>query len=142
MERWLDWLSEHEAWLVWTGIGSVVLLVASLLLLPVLVGALPADHFVHRRRLRESRHPIVRVARNAGGALLILMGLAMLVLPGQGLLTLIAGLTLLEFPGKRALEIRLARRPRILAALNWLRARRKAEPFVAPPPRPGDGAPG
>lgn len=117
------------------GVASAVLLVASLVLLPVVVGALPADHFVHRRKIRESRHPVVRVVRNAFGALLVLAGVAMLVLPGQGILTLLAGLALLEFPGKRALEIRLARQPRILRALDWLRARRGVGPFEPPRPR-------
>jgi hypothetical protein len=37
-------------------------------------------------------------------------------------LTILIGLMLLNFPGKRRLERRLVSRPRILAAINALRA--------------------
>ena len=59
----------------------------------------------------------------------LLAGLAMLVLPGQGLLTMLIGLLLLDFPGKRALERRVVRRPKILAFLNRMRDRRGREPL-------------
>ena len=71
---------------------------------------------------------------------IILSGLAMLVLPGQGILTLLAALALLDFPGRAWLEERLVR-PRIVRrALNGLRAGVGAEGFRftadEPTPRP------
>ena len=59
----------------------------------------------------------------------MLAGLAMLVLPGQGLLTILIGLMLLDFPGKRRLERRIVARPAILAMLNRMRARRGRDPL-------------
>ena len=56
-------------------------------------------------------------------------GGAMLVLPGQGLLTILIGLLLLEFPGKRALERRLVARPGIKTFLDRIRARRGKPPL-------------
>ena len=53
----------------------------------------------------------------------------MLALPGQGVLTILAGLALLDFPGKRALELKILKRPSILGAVNWLRERRGREPL-------------
>ena len=74
-----------------------------------------------------------RIVRNALAALLLLAGLAMLVLPGQGLLTLLAACLLLDLPGKRRFEQRLIRIPRVLEAINRLRQRRGRLPLrVAP----------
>ena len=60
---------------------------------------------------------------------MLLLGIAMLVLPGQGVLTILAALVLLDFPGKRRLERRLLLRPRLLGALNSLRARAGRPPI-------------
>jgi hypothetical protein len=62
----------------------------------------------------------------------VFTGLVLLVLPGQGLLTMLAGLVLLDLPGKRAFERRVVARPRVLSALNWLRARAGREPLRRP----------
>ena len=65
------------------------------------------------------------IGRNVGGAILILLGVAMSLpgVPGQGVLTIIIGITLLDIPGKRRIERRLIGRPRILRLLNRMRAR-------------------
>jgi hypothetical protein len=63
---------------------------------------------------------------------LVLLGLVMLVTPGQGILTLLSGLLLMNFPGKYRLEQWLVLRPGILRALNWLRRRRNQPAFDAP----------
>ena len=41
--------------------------------------------------------------RNAVGLVLVTAGLAMLVLPGQGIITLLVGIILMDFPGKHRL---------------------------------------
>jgi hypothetical protein len=46
----------------------------------------------------------------------------MLFLPGQGLLTMVAGLLMMDYPGKFALERKIALTPSILSKLNWLRS--------------------
>ncbi|MHC4161679.1 MAG: PGPGW domain-containing protein [Planctomycetota bacterium] len=82
------------------------------------------------------RHPLLRGAlwagRNLLGAVLVVAGIAMLILPGQGILTILIGLIVLEFPGKRDLELRLVRRPRVRRAIDWLRAKGKRPPLVLP----------
>lgn len=124
---------QREVWLL--GVGSAVMLVVSAVLIPFLIVRLPADFYAeenHRRRLFENE-PLVRVAflavKNALGALLLVAGLAMLVLPGQGILTILAALALLDFPGKRRLEMRILHRPAILRSINWLRLRAGREPL-------------
>lgn len=73
------------------------------------------------------------MAKNALGALLLVLGAAMLVLPGQGLLTILVGLLLIDFPGKYRLERRLLGGPRVLRAINALRERWKKPPLEIPP---------
>ena len=135
-----DWLSQHKEVLVWLGIFSAVTFVGSLLLIPVLCVRMGEDYFMPHRdqqRTLEGRHPFIRwtglILKNLIGILLILAGIAMLVLPGQGVLTIIIGIMLLNFPGKRKLELKLIRIPGILRAINYLRARAKHPPLQLPP---------
>ncbi len=58
-----------------------------------------------------------------------LTGVAMLVLPGQGILAILLGLMMLEFPGKRGMELWLMRRHRIAQAMNWIRAKAGRSPL-------------
>jgi len=133
----LDWLAENQAWL-WT--ASVVMFVGGLLLVPWLVIRMPADYFMPERRSGgtwRTRHPLVRsllhVLKNALGVALTLAGIAMLVLPGQGILTILIGLSLVEFPGKRRLEMHIVQRPTIRKALDWIRAKGNRPPLQLPP---------
>jgi hypothetical protein len=73
------------------------------------------------------------VLKNALGVLFFLSGMAMLILPGQGLLTIFIGLVLLDFPRKRVLVHRILGYQRILRVINQLRAR-FGKPELEPPP--------
>ena len=68
----------------------------------------------------------------AAAVVLVLAGLIMLVVPGQGLLTLAVGLVLVDFPGKYRLERWLVTRPPVWRAINWLRKRAGREPLERP----------
>ena len=72
----------------------------------------------------------VTILKNLVGAVLVLAGILMLIGPGQGILTILIGLIMLDIPGKRPLEARIIKRPRILSAVNSLRARYKKPPLV------------
>lgn len=98
------------------------------------VARLPPDHFV--RAPPEARtHPVLvvlrGVVRNVAGAALMALGVVMALpgVPGPGLVTVLIGFLLLDFPGKRALELRLLRRPRLRAAIDQLRARHGQPPL-------------
>jgi hypothetical protein len=84
----------------------------------------------------EFRHPVIRflilIIKNIFGMVLLLAGISMLVLPGQGILTIMMGLVLLNFPGKRRFERWLIRKQSILRALNWLRRRAGHAPLLEP----------
>lgn len=91
---------------------------------------LRADYFdvrVERRPFLDGRHPALRwavlVLKNILGLVFLLAGIAMLVLPGQGLLTILVGISLMNFPKKRLLEAKLIGQPLIFSGINRLRAR-------------------
>lgn len=113
-----------------------MMMVATLLTVPLIIVSLPSRYLNEKKdRLSEIqsfwRWPYL-VVKNMMGVLLVLAGLAMLVLPGQGLLTLAIGLGLMNFPGKRRLIRRLIGQPRVLRAINRLRAKAHKDPVEAP----------
>lgn len=139
MDGLLAWVSSNGVLLGSLGLVGALSLVATVLLMPFLAVRIPPDYFRHRHRTHDyarDRHPLVHhtlvVLKNALGIALILAGLAMLLLPGQGLLTLLIGLMLTDFPGKYTLEKRLIGQPGVLRGVNWLRARAGHPPVLAP----------
>lgn len=133
------WLQEYQDVLQWLAGVSVVMFVFSVIVFPLVIVFLPTDYFIHDRRdpaRRLRRHPAVwltvMVVKNAAGAILVMAGLVMLVLPGQGLLTILIGLTLLNFPGKYTLERRLVSRPAVARALNRIRRAAGRAPLEIP----------
>ena len=93
---WYSLFSENRDWLVGMGVVSVVMLVGSLILLPVLVVRMRADYLISGGRAADSfagRHPVLRwtllILKNLLGLILLVLGLAMLLGPGQGVLTVL-----------------------------------------------------
>jgi len=126
----IDWIRSHDIVLWWLALGSALTFIGTLVLVPILVVRIPQDYFVSRKRSRStwrSMHPVpglaLLVAKNVCGLVLILAGVAMLVLPGQGMLTIVLGIMLLNFPGKYRLERRVARMRPVARSINWMRAR-------------------
>jgi len=145
----LDWLGDHKTLLTWLTGVSLALFVASLVIAPVMILRIQPDYFTHKHRPRgrwDHFPPFVRVmlaiAKNAAGYILILVGVVMLVTPGQGLLTLVLGFLMVDFPGKYRAETWLFSRPRVLKSLNWFRRRRGREPLRPPPGDGGSARPG
>ncbi len=129
-------LHENMGAIGWLAVFSVVVFVGSLLFVPWLVVRIPRDYFATDPRPRTmfaDRHPVLRwaalIIKNLVGALLVLAGIAMLVLPGQGVLTIMLGLMLLDFPGKHRLERRIIRLPPVRNSMNWLRRKANAPPL-------------
>lgn len=124
--------------ILWTlGIFSAVSFVGSIIAIPIVVARLPVDHFVAPHEAADwvesdLRRRLWLVLKNVLGLLLVVGGLMMLVLPGQGLLTILLGVALTDFPGKWRMMRALARRPGIMKALNWMRERAEKPPLLAP----------
>jgi hypothetical protein len=119
------------------GILSGMMFVASLLFVPWLVSRLTADYFIrHRRQVEERRqfHPVLAFIlwflRNVAGVVLLVAGIAMLVLPGQGILTLLIGISLMDFPGKHRLLESFVQLRQVRKSLNWIRRKAGKEEFM------------
>ena len=137
LDSLLQYVLTHENLVFWSVLISAITFVGTLLIVPVLVCRIPVDYFSHTRREPTAwveHHPVIRMAlllvRNLLGYVVILMGIAMLVLPGQGLLTIILGLMLINFPGKYRLERWLMSRKPILRSANSLRKRAGHEALI------------
>ncbi len=121
-----DWLSQHSTLLGTLAGASLILLLSSILATPWLVARLPEDYLLQRERPSVA-HPLLQATlqtlRTLVGSLLILMGLAMLILPGPGLVTLLVGVSIARFPGKRRLVRYIASREAVYNSLNWMRRR-------------------
>jgi len=110
--------------------------VGSLIAIPWILVRLPQDYFCerHPRTWLKDHHPVLRfialALKNFVGWILLLGGIAMLVLPGQGLLTILIGVSLMDFPGKRAIERKLVSRPLVLQAINRIRRRFDRPPLL------------
>ncbi len=135
----LQWIDPYLPFIWGMASVSVFFFLASLLLIPWLIIRLPVDYFHSQTRtpLRTvSPHPklgfLFAALKNLFGVLFILAGLAMLILPGQGLLTILIGITLTNFPGKYKLEQGLARRKSMLRAMNWIRGKAGKDPLIPP----------
>jgi hypothetical protein len=111
------------------GAASVVMFVATIIAVPVFFARIPDDYFV-----RHERHSLgKRVVKNAAGVALVALGIAMLLLPGQGILTLLVGLALLDLPGKKRVVRWLLDKERVKRAIDALRAKHGRGPLVPPP---------
>lgn len=131
------------------GIASFV---AGVVGMPLFFARLPADYYSGRERRalglpEPKRSPlalVLRVLGNLFGLVLITLGLLMLVLPGQGLLTILVGTFFVDFPGKRRLERWLLAKGPVLRAINRLRKRAGQPPleprasWIPGPPDAGD----
>ncbi len=136
MEELIKTIWSNETWIWALGIISVLSFVASLVFIPYLIVRMPADYFSAEKRHKTpwaDQHIIIRTVlitlKNCLGIVLVILGLAMLVLPGQGLLTLFIGLICLNFPGKYRLEKWLIQQKNIRRSIDWLRQRAGSEPL-------------
>ncbi len=127
MQTLESWFS-HPAVLWGCGIFSVIAVVSSIILVPRYLARLPRDYLIKDQQNGAS--VAGRVARNVLGVALVVLGVLMLVLPGQGILTLLVGVLLVDFPGKHKLVQRLLGRPKVLGIVNKLRVRHGSPPLA------------
>ncbi len=145
LTRLYEWFRGNETILVWLGVLSVVMFLATLIAVPFVVARIPTDYFIraHKPRRQTPRSPsqlLWLVLKNVLGVILLLAGLAMLILPGQGVLTMLLGVMLMNFPGKYELERYIIQQPTVLKALNWMRSRAKRPALIVDLPTTTDEA--
>jgi len=125
----LHWVRIREIAFWWIGTLSMATFVGTLIIIPILVVRIPADYFKRKKQKPEPCYKnhyaaicfIGLVFKNLFG--IILAGVAMLFLPGQGFITIMIGVMMLNFPGKFALQLRIVQQPTVLRTINWIRAK-------------------
>ena len=133
-----NWITIDEATIWYLAAFSIISFIGTLLLVPVLVIRIPEDYFAEKKRHRwepwAHEHPLIRwsllIAKNTLGYIIIILGIAMLVLPGQGILTILIGVMFINFPGKYRLERWVVLRAPVLNTINKLRQRAGRAPLI------------
>ncbi|OGB27523.1 MAG: hypothetical protein A3I66_06480 [Burkholderiales bacterium RIFCSPLOWO2_02_FULL_57_36] len=131
-----EWIRANEIVLGWMVATSVVTFAAAMIGGPLWVIKIPSDYFVEKKHARKQLRDlgmvkaIFAIGRNLLGAILVLLGALMLVLPGQGLLTILVGIMLLDLPGKYRIARWIVARPPVLQSMNWIRRRAGHAPLV------------
>lgn len=103
--------------------ASLILAVGAYAYARVLLLRLPTDFL---RGARMPGHPVVRTII---GVVLMLVGIALLFLPGPGIVLILIGLVLAEIPGRDRLVRRLIERNRVLEYINSFRGRQGVPPI-------------
>ena len=120
--------------ILWFGSISLFVFLFSLLSIKWLVSLIPEDYFINKKDSKINTNNIliwytVLIFKNLIGYSLILGGIMMLVLPGQGLFTIIIGLMMSNYPGKYSIEKKFIAIPTILKSINWLRRKSNKPPI-------------
>lgn len=124
----------YKIFILWLGTISFIIFIFSLLSIKWLVALIPSDYFLNKTNSKfKSTYPliwiIIIVVKNIIGYTLIIGGILMLVLPGQGLFTILIGLMLSNYPGKYFIERKFIAIPSILRTINWLRKKSNSPPL-------------
>jgi predicted RND superfamily exporter protein len=133
-----DGITINESTIWGLVVFSIVSFIGTLMLIPVLVIRIPEDYFADKKRHRwepwAHEHPVIRwtllIAKNVLGYIFITLGIAMLVLPGQGILTILIGIMFINFPGKYRLERWVVLRAPVLSVINKMRRRAGHAPLI------------
>lgn len=131
-EKIVSWSSMNSDLLFLLGSLSIFILIISVFMMVLIISFLPEDYFKSENRnlissVQNSRYPLLKllvlITKNFFGVLLLLSGILMLVLPGQGILTIITGLVFMDYPGKYKFERKLLRQKGVINSINWIRSR-------------------
>ena len=131
-EKIISWSSMNSDLLFLLGSLSIFILIISVFMMVIIISFLPEDYFKSENRnlissVQNSRYPLLKllvlITKNFFGILLLLSGILMLVLPGQGILTIITGLVFMDYPGKYKFERKLLKQKGVINSINWIRSR-------------------
>ena len=131
----LEWIEAHAELLAILGTLGLLMLIGSALVIPLIIAYMPEDYFVRINRgplLRKPHRQVLHALKNILGYLLILCGILLLLLPGQGILTIIIGISLIDFPGKRRLQVRLVQVESVRKSMQWIRRKSHRQPLIIP----------
>lgn len=135
--RLMEWLMQDQT-LWWLLAGSIMMFLATVIACPWWALRLPTDYFCNHNPQHPSvnQHTLgsvlITVGRNLLGAMFVIAGILMLILPGQGLLAILVGIMLMDLPGKHRLAQWIFSRGPLLRTLNWIRSKGGKPPLITP----------
>jgi len=100
------------------GLVSLGMFVGTIIAVPIFLVKVPDDYFTRPRPPSSFFAKALRLTLGIG---LIILGIVMLLLPGQGVLTILVGLGILEAPLKDRIIARILRHPTVHAAVDKIR---------------------
>ena len=128
MDTLYQWIEQHQELLQLAAIASFGVGVVLFLAIPLITIWLPEDYLLDNKPAAPAMPKTLRIPflfiKNLLGGCLFLAGVAMLLLPGQGLLAMVVGLALMDIPGKRKVIHHILAYPSVLRTIN--KFRRKA----------------
>ena len=137
-EKIISWSSMNSDLLFLLGSLSIFILIISVFMMVLIISFLPEDYFKSENRnlissVQSSQYPLLKllvlITKNFFGILLLMSGILMLVLPGQGILTIITGLVFMDYPGKYKFERKLLKQKGVINSINWIRSRLNKQPL-------------
>lgn len=134
IESITEFVSSYKAYILWLATISLFVFIFSLISIKWLVALIPTNYFIKKNMVKSKKSYsfiwlISIILKNLIGYTLILGGLLMLILPGQGLFTILMGLVLSNYPGKYNIERRFISIPSVLKTVNWLRKKSNKPPL-------------
>ena len=134
-----EWLASYSSILIGIGGLSILILIFSIIGLGWFISQIPEDYFIHEKRQADNwdkyssdTRVIIIIVKNVIGIVMLISGLLLLILPGQGLLTMIIGLLLIDYPRKFQLEQKIISIPSVFRSLNWFRAKARKPNLLHP----------
>jgi archaellum biogenesis protein FlaJ (TadC family) len=131
----MEWMRAHEQILEGLALLSAITFLASLLILPLIIILMPSNYFVRPERVATKVSPwrfTLHILKNLLGAIIVILGILMLFLPGQGILGILVGCSLLDLPGKRHLQLRLLKNRKVQRSVAWIRRKANRVPIEIP----------
>ena len=132
----LGWIQTHQELMSWLAVISLLTFLVTLFALPILIIHIPEKYFLHKKRISPNNPKpaigfrlVCLILKNILGVCFVLIGIMMLFLPGQGLLSILIGVMLMNFPGKYKIERAIIRQEKVLSTINWLRAKAHRPPL-------------
>ncbi|MEC9492214.1 hypothetical protein [Flexistipes sp.] len=130
---------QNETFIFYAAAFSVLFFLIGIILVPYVILKIPHDYFSYSSkkeyfsRKRDIAVYYVKMAlRNAAALLLFFLGIILLVVPGQGLLTILLAFLLADIPGKYKIEKYLIKKERVYNLLNRFRQKYGKKSFILP----------
>lgn len=132
-----DWISDNYRLIQWIGVVSVLLFVLSLFILRCVIVRLPDDYFLNdsstiNKRSGSLINLACRVTKNLFGFLLIICGIILLFIPGQGLVTIVLGVWMMDLPWIIKIKRKFVYSGLVKRTLNWFRSKNGIPLFKFP----------